>query len=427
MDSELIRVLIVDADPGGGSALQNALAEMDDVDIVGVAHNKKTALEQAETTTADVLLVDVMLTGYRSMDVISHVAATRPDIRILAVTPGDPSYDRVILALQAGALGYVTKTDSAAEGLAAIKAVYKGLPWLPVDETYEVLREAAPDLNVTGEERRQRLLNVILGILPLSGMLAAFTALLWRSYWGRVGVRVADLGVDASTRMIDVLIFMITIIGIFGPLFFVETWVNAASSWVNERPGRRAAMQKGRGFRLFGLPVGRVFLSRTAAWIILAWMVVFVAALIGWIAHLVLILVIGSGAAILLIANFLGLGDDLPELLRISNVGMKRNITILTTLVILFLALLSAEVVVLKPDLRTDGVHGILAPTVLGLVARPARVHDLDGNLDPLEVLYIGGNADLYVLFDPCTDDVRLVPVGSSRVVMIDEVICGPP
>ena len=106
---------------------------------------------------------------------------------------------------------------------------------------------------------------------------------------------------------------------------------------------------------------------------------------------------------------------------------MKRNITILTTLVILFLALLSAEVVVLEPDLRTDGVHGILAPTVLGLSARPARVQDLDGNLDPLEVLYIGGNADLYVLFDPCTDEVRLIPVGSSRVVMIDEVTCQSP
>ena len=96
---------ILDADPGGESALQNALAEMDDIDIVRVAHNKKTALEQAETTTADVLLVDVMLTGYRSMNVISHVATTRRDIRILAVAPGDPPYDRVILALQAGALG----------------------------------------------------------------------------------------------------------------------------------------------------------------------------------------------------------------------------------------------------------------------------------------------------------------------------------
>jgi hypothetical protein len=54
-------------------------------------------------------------------------------------------------------------------------------------------------------------------------------------------------------------------------------------------------------------------------------------------------------------------------------------------------------------------------------------LYDLDGNLEPLGALYIGGNADLYVLYDPCAETVRLVPVGSSRVEMVDEVTCGPP
>jgi hypothetical protein len=54
-------------------------------------------------------------------------------------------------------------------------------------------------------------------------------------------------------------------------------------------------------------------------------------------------------------------------------------------------------------------------------------LYDLDGNLEPLGALYIGGNADLYVLYDPCAEMVRLVPVGSSRVEMVDEVTCGPP
>ena len=101
--------------------------------------------------------------------------------------------------------------------------------------------------------------------------------------------------------------------------------------------------------------------------------------------------------------------------------------TILALLVFVFLMLLSAEVMMVGPDLRTDGVHGVLAPRVLGLGAEPARIHDLDGNYDPVEVLYIGGNADLYVLFDPCTEQVRFIPVGSSRVVLIDEVNCQPP
>jgi DNA-binding NarL/FixJ family response regulator len=41
--------------------------------------------------------------------------------------------------------------------------------------------------------------------------------------------------------------------------------------------------------------------------------------------------------------------------------------------------------------------------------------------------LYLGGNADLYVLVDPCDEDtVEFVSVGSTRLVVIDEVVCAP-
>jgi hypothetical protein len=64
---------------------------------------------------------------------------------------------------------------------------------------------------------------------------------------------------------------------------------------------------------------------------------------------------------------------------------------------------------------------------VLGFYAQPVTFFDLDGNLEPLGMLYLGGNADLYVLYDPCTEIVRFAPVGSSRVELIDEVTCRSP
>jgi len=79
------------------------------------------------------------------------------------------------------------------------------------------------------------------------------------------------------------------------------------------------------------------------------------------------------------------------------------------------------------PDLRPDGLHGFLAPKAIGLSARPAIIHDLDEKHKPLQALYLGGNADLYVLYDPCDKVVRLIPVGSSRVKMIKEVQCDSP
>ena len=63
----------------------------------------------------------------------------------------------------------------------------------------------------------------------------------------------------------------------------------------------------------------------------------------------------------------------------------------------------------------------------LGLYARPVMVFDLDEKHEPLGALYLGGNADLYVLYDPCVETVRFVPVGASRVELIDQVICRSP
>ena len=73
---------------------------------------------------------------------------------------------------------------------------------------------------------------------------------------------------------------------------------------------------------------------------------------------------------------------------------------------------------------RTDGLHGFLAPEALGFSAKPVTLIDLDGNLEPLGALYLGGNADLYVLYDICTKSLRFVPVGSSRVEFVDQIVC---
>jgi hypothetical protein len=64
---------------------------------------------------------------------------------------------------------------------------------------------------------------------------------------------------------------------------------------------------------------------------------------------------------------------------------------------------------------------------MLDLGANPVRLTDIDGNFEPIEALYLGGNADLYVLFDPCEQITRMVPVGSSRVEVIDKVSCALP
>jgi DNA-binding NarL/FixJ family response regulator len=109
MNSKPIRVLGVDADPSGRHTLESQLKDIQGIEILGIEHSQRAVLNKIESTKPDLLQVDLMLPGYRSFTVISHVSTTYPEIEILALTPGDLPHDRVILAIRAGALGFISR------------------------------------------------------------------------------------------------------------------------------------------------------------------------------------------------------------------------------------------------------------------------------------------------------------------------------
>ena len=422
MNSITIRVLVVDADPSGVGDLHSRLNQVPEVEIVGIAHSQRAALTQVETIQPDFLLVDLMLPGYRSIDLISQVSATNQEIRILALSPGDTPHDRIILAIRAGVLGFITRDASFEEVTEAIQQVNQGQHWLPLEDTYDVLGEAAGELAVTAQERRGRLGQVVLGIIPLTGMIAAITAYLWREYWGQIGVRVVDLGIDPTTRMIDVLVVMIMIFGVFGPLLFVRSWVNAICQWIGkDLPSIAEWVIKARRRRL-GRSIFNLWVARLLMALVLLSLLIWITSIF----PLIMVVFIGLAVGVILLANILDLDQELPEALHIPHLGARRVIAFFAVVITLFLMIIGAEVWIQGPDLRTDGLHGFMAPEVLGFRARPVTLYDLDGDLEPLGALYLGGNADLYVLYDPCAESTRMVPVGSSRVELVDRVICPP-
>jgi DNA-binding NarL/FixJ family response regulator len=422
-----IRVFLVDAAPEGGLVLAARLGEIEGIEVVGVAHSRNTAKAEAERLEPDVLLIDLMLPGYRSIDIVRQTAGEQPQIQILALAPADPTHDRIMLAVEAGALGYVCRDADLSEFRAAIEQVHQGEPWLPLHQTYEVLQNGASELAVSAQELRDRLGQVILGLIPLTGLVAAITAYLWREYWGAIGVRVADLGVDPTSRMIDMLVVLLVVIGIFGPLLFVRSWVEAIGTWIEKRPRLAAVAAKVNGLHVGGLPVSRILLTRWTAWMLLALLVVGTMLLLTVVMPLIMVLLIGPGVGLVLLASLLDLSDELPEGLHLPHLEPGQVIAFLGIVIIIFLLVLGIEVLILGPDLRADGLHGILAPAVLGFGARPVMLYDLDEKQEPLGALYLGGNADLYVLYDPCTEITRFVPVGSSRVEHIDKVTCRSP
>jgi len=97
----------------------------DDVTFVGEAPDVPTAVEGIRATLPDVVLLDVHLPGGGGRAVLETLRAELPDVRWPALSVSDAAED-VIAVIRAGARGYVTKTISGPELLAAVRRVADG-------------------------------------------------------------------------------------------------------------------------------------------------------------------------------------------------------------------------------------------------------------------------------------------------------------
>jgi len=117
----MIRVLIVDDHAmfrAGGRAEIG-----DSVDVVAEAADVDTAVSAVQQHQPDVVLLDVHLPGGGGVEVMRR--AQRPDVRYLALSVSDAAED-VIGTIRGGARGYVTKTITGDELVAAIGRVAEG-------------------------------------------------------------------------------------------------------------------------------------------------------------------------------------------------------------------------------------------------------------------------------------------------------------
>ncbi len=95
------------------------------VTLVGDAGDVDTAIQGIRATRPDVVLLDVHLPGGGGLAVLEGVHETHPDVRFLALSVSDAAED-VIRVIRGGARGYVTKTISPEDLVAAIVRVQQG-------------------------------------------------------------------------------------------------------------------------------------------------------------------------------------------------------------------------------------------------------------------------------------------------------------
>lgn len=120
-----IRVILVDDHQVVLQGLAQLLGDGTGIDVVGQAHTGGAALELAASTPADVMVLDYTLPDFNGAKVASQLRRDGSRLRIVVLTVHD-NVHYVLRAMDAGADGFVVKSDSVDELLRAIRRVHAG-------------------------------------------------------------------------------------------------------------------------------------------------------------------------------------------------------------------------------------------------------------------------------------------------------------
>lgn len=133
------RVLIVDDHPIVRRGLADMIGCQPDLAVCGEAADVDEAMQQVEATQPDVAVIDLSLKGGHGIELIEQIKSRHERIRMLVSS----MHDEMLFAeraLRAGAMGYITKQESAENLLEAIRHVLRGEIYLSSRMTGRLLR-----------------------------------------------------------------------------------------------------------------------------------------------------------------------------------------------------------------------------------------------------------------------------------------------
>jgi len=117
-----IRILLVDDHPIVRQGLKTLLEGHSGWEVIGEASDGAEAVEKAKDLSPDVMVLDVTMPRMNGLEACRVLRRQSPALEILFVTQHD-SPQMMREALEAGARGYVVKSNAARDLLAAVEAV----------------------------------------------------------------------------------------------------------------------------------------------------------------------------------------------------------------------------------------------------------------------------------------------------------------
>lgn len=145
MSHSAARVAVVDDHPLFRERLCQLINHEPDMQVCGEAESADQALSLIRNALPDLAIVDIALKGSSGLELIRSIKALSISVPVLVLSMHEASVyaDR---ALRAGASGYITKSQEAAQVLLAIRSVLAGKVYLSQEMTTDLLK----NLSTTG-------------------------------------------------------------------------------------------------------------------------------------------------------------------------------------------------------------------------------------------------------------------------------------
>ncbi len=122
-----IRLLIVDDHPALRFGLIALFEHVSGFIVVGEAGDGEEAVEKAQVLKPDVILMDLALPKKNGLDAMKDILALNPDIRVIIFTAYSEGGEG-LLAIKAGAIGYLAKDTSSQDLVMAVRDAFQGKP-----------------------------------------------------------------------------------------------------------------------------------------------------------------------------------------------------------------------------------------------------------------------------------------------------------
>ncbi len=130
----MIKVLLADDHSIVRAGLCRIVEESGDMTVVAEAADGKAAIQQARKADPDVAVIDISMPEFDGLEVTARLRDDIPDLPVIILTMHEEE-QYVVRAIEAGAMGYITKKSAPEKLVKAIRKVLAGQRYLSPEAT----------------------------------------------------------------------------------------------------------------------------------------------------------------------------------------------------------------------------------------------------------------------------------------------------